>query len=101
MLVLDNQRIMATILTNGQLLEAFPFLYPARKSLDTFNTCPNCQKNAAGVELENSLAEIKKMLANLPAEDKTRLKSILGVSQVRVYYSDTVNGRITRNREDF
>jgi hypothetical protein len=101
MLVLDNQRIMSTILTNGQILEAFPLLYPARKSLDSFNTCPACQKNAAGIELENQLAEIKKTLATLPAEDKARLKSILGVSHIRVYYSDHSNGHVTRKREDF
>lgn len=101
MLVLDNEKIRTVVLGNGKVLEAFPQLYPLRQRVMSVSGCSSCQRGRLQTDALQAIETARRTIGQLPAADKERLKTILGVDKIRVYWQGGYAGHETRERADF
>jgi hypothetical protein len=98
--ILSNEYVKNLILNSGQILEAFPFLYTYRQRVKPTQSCCGGQtKNDA--ETTAALDEVRRVIGLMPPADKAKLKQLLGVDRVRVYWTSGDPQNITRERADF
>lgn len=96
--ILDDMSMRQRVLRNNQIIAEFSFLGPARQAMDAVSGCVSCQKAAKGRVERQAIQEAKRMIAQLSADRKERLRQLIGAQKVRVYYLDAANNRV---RVDF
>ena len=99
--LLSVSNVKSLLLTNNQILEAFPFLQPLKTKAAALGSCAPCQRGKKGQELDAHIQDAVKRIVDMDAASKASLKTMLNASTVRAYYRDNVNGRMVRKRVEW
>lgn len=99
--LLSVSNVKSLLLTNNQVLEAFPFLQAVKTKSAALGSCAPCQRGKKGKELDAQIQEAVKRIVDADAGSKERLKVMLNASLIRAYYRQNVNGRMVRKRVEW
>ena len=100
-IVLSDEEFKATVLTNGRILQEFPFLQTAKQLKDSLGTCAPCQRGAKGKALTAEIHRAQQHFAAMSDQDRAKLKELLGAGSVRLFYRATKNDMAVVERIDF
>ena len=90
LMILDQATLVQILKRRPDVVREFTFLSgPAAKVKNLKTGCGACrQKNAVAME---EVEAARKKLANMPPDRKTKLKEMLQVKNIRIFYKNDAN----------
>lgn len=101
LVVLTETEITENLLTNGEVMQRFPFLQPVLMRKNELGSCRPCETGPKGQALKAAVKDAQRHLAMMSDSDKADLKRILNAQAVRVYYVTQSGDETRRERKDF
>lgn len=87
LLSLSDNEVKNRLINNAELCRAFPFLDKVKKANAALGTCTSCQKASKRAEFDRAVSEMRTHIANMNEADRQKFKQLLGVDQVRFWYT--------------